>query len=273
VNFWRTGDLNYWDVAQDSALHLADVDIAHYNPSNPKLNGIEHTCPNRGHFRQWWGGEPFGVSGNMDSTKSESLYDLYHMTGDMWFLDCALLVAEYSMNHTGGALRAIANRAKNLIEAYEQTGEKKYLDEATKWLEKTLVPRGPDKAWDQNWMYGMASEVLMDIYRKTGDTKFAQTTVNCCDSLINCYWKNDTEGVMPLVGFTLISFGHAYELTGNELYLKKGLLMLKKTIEEYAGSTKTFAQGFRISPYFLHYLSKEYQPPADPVIKTSNAKK
>lgn len=273
VNFWRTGELRYWDVAQDSALHLADVDIAHYNPSNPKLNGIEHTCPNRGHFRQWWGGEPFGVSGNMDSTKSESLYDLYHMTGDAWFLDCALLVAQYSMNHTGGSLRAIANRAKNLIEAYEQTGEKNYLDEAIKWLEKTLVPRGSDKAWDQNWMYGMASEVLMDIYRKTGNIKFAQSAVNCCDSLINCYWKDDQQGVMPLVGFTLISFGHAYELTGNELYLKKGLLMLKKTIEEYAGSTKTFAQAFRISPYFLHYLSKEYQPPIEPVVKTSNAKK
>jgi hypothetical protein len=272
VNFWRTGDLKYWDVAQDSALHLADIDIAHVNPGNPKLNGIEHVCPNRGHFRQFWGAEPFGVSGNMDSSKSQSLYDLYHMTGDAWFLDCALLVATYNMNHTGGALRAIGNRGLNLLLAYEQTGDKKYLDEAANWMKRTLVPRSPTQSWDQNWMYGLASEPLMTLYRTTGDLTFAQTAVNCTDSLINRYWKNDTDGVRPLTGFTLICFSNAYDLTGNENYLKKGLLMLGTTARDYAGGVKTFAQGFRLSPYFLHCLTKDYQPPK-PVIEKSNATK
>lgn len=272
VNFWRTGNLAFWDVAQDSGLHLADADIAHKHVGNPKLAGMERTCPSRGHFRQWWGSEPFGVSGNMDSSKSQSLYDLYHMTGDAWYLDCALLVASYSMNHSGGALRAISNRSKNLTEAYEQTGDKKYLDENINWMNKTLVPRTPTQGWDQNWMYGMASEALTDLYRETGDVKWAQTAVNCCDSLINKYWKDDQTGVSPLVGFTLVCFGNAYEATGNETYLKKGLLMLKRAGEEYAGGTKTFAQAFRISPYFLDCLTQDYQPPK-PVIEKSNATK
>jgi rhamnogalacturonyl hydrolase YesR len=272
VAFWRSGKTMFWDVAQDSALHLADVDVAHANPGDPKLAGIEHTCPNRGHFRQWWGGEPFGISGNMDSTKCQSLYDIYHMTGDAWFLDVALLVTSYNMNHTGGALRAIGNRGLNLVLAYEQTGEKKYLDEAVSWMNKSVGGRGPTAKWDQDWMYGLPSEALVQIYRHTGDVKMAQTTVNCCDSLINSYWVPERERLQCLFGFTVICFGHAYEMTGNEAYLKKGLSSLKATVEEYAGGTKSFAQGFRISPYFLYYLTKDYQAPK-PVIEKSNANK
>lgn len=265
VHFWRTGDLNAWDIAEAAALHLADVDIAHIYPGNSKLNGIERTCPNRGHFRQWWPGEPFGVSGNMDSTKSQSLYDLYHMTGDAWYLDCGLLVSNYCMNHTGGALRAIGNRAKGLINAYEQTGDKKYLAEASDWLNKQLVPRSPLQAWDQNWMYGLAGEGLFDLFRLTGEDKWAKTAVNCCDSLVNKFWKPG-KATAPLAGFTLNCFGYAYELTGNEDYLKRGLETLAVANGEYAGSTKTFAQQFRIAPYFFVYLTKDYKLP-QPVVK------
>lgn len=272
VNFWRTGNMMYLDVAQDSALHLADVDVAHVHPKDPKLSGIEHTCPNRGHFRQWWGGEPFGISGNMDSTKCQSLYDVYHMTGDAWFLDVAMLVTQYNMNHTGGALRAIGNRGLNLVLAYEQTGEEKYLNEAKAWLTKTLGGRSPTANWDQYWMYGLPSEPLMQLYRLTGDVKFAQTTMNCCDSLINTCWVPEKGAVRDLNGFTLICYGHAYELNGGENYLKKGLSVLAVTSKEYAGATKSVAQSFRISPYFLYYLTKDYQPPK-PVIEKSNANK
>lgn len=267
VHFWRTGSMGSWDIASSAALHLADVDIAHIHPTNPKLAGIERTCPSRGHFRQWWAntGEAFGISGNMDSTKSQSLFDMYRMTGDGWYLDCGMLISNYCMNQTGGALRAIGNRAKGLISAYEQTGDEKFLNEAKNWLDKQLVPRGPIRSWDQNWMYGLAAEVLYDLYRLTGEAKWAQTAVHCCDSLIKNHWKGD-RGAAPLAGFTVNAFGYAYELTGDEDYLKRGLAMLAITSSEYAGSTKTFAQQFRISPYFLVYLTTDYKLPP-PVVR------
>jgi hypothetical protein len=56
------------------------------------------------------------------------------------------------------------------------------------------------------------------------------------------------------------------------MYLQKGLSVLKVVSKEYAGATKSVAQSYRISPYFLHYLTSGYQPPK-PVIEKSNATK
>jgi hypothetical protein len=111
----------------------------------------------------------------------------------------------------------------------------------------------------------------MDIYRQTGDAKWAQAVVNCCDSLINVYWIPEKQSVRDLNGYVTQCFGNAYEVTGNEMYLKKGLGELKATSQEYAGGTKTFAQQFRISPYFLDCLTKDFKP--KPVVEKSNATK
>ncbi len=269
VNFIRTGNLRCWDVAQQHGLHLADIDVCHWHPKNQKLNGIEHVCYNIGHFRQFWSGYKFGVSGNADSTKNQSLYHLYYMTGDRWYLDVALMVSDYNAIHGGGALRAVGNRMTGLFGAYETTHDPAHFERWKDFVLKRGVGRALSRGlgkWDQGWMYGLAAEGLMTYYRTTGDLEAAQAVVTCCDSLIKNFWQGPAEGTSSGTrGFTVICFGYAYELTGDESYLIKGLQQLKLTAEAGAGSTKTFAQQFRLSPQFLYYLTGAYQPPK-PVI-------
>ncbi len=93
---------HFLDAAQEAGMHLADIDIAHWNPQNPKLSGIEHVCPNMGHFRTFWSGKAFRPSGNVHSCKSQSLYELYNMTGDAWYRDAGILSGENILSYKQG---------------------------------------------------------------------------------------------------------------------------------------------------------------------------
>ena len=262
INFVRTGNPVNWDIAQAHALHIADVDVCHWHPRNQRLNGIEHVCYSIGHFRQFWGSEPFGVSGNADSTKNQSLYHCYYMTGDRWYLDVARLVSDYNAVHGGGALRARGNRMTGLYGSYEQTHDPAHLERWKDFVYKQgigLAKSRGTKSWDQEWMYGMVAEGLMTYFRTTGDLMGAEAVRTCCDSLVSVFWDAGRKSTKTLPGFSLVCFGHAYELTGDEEYLKKGLGQLAAV---GGGSrTKSFAQQFRISPQFLTYLAKDYTPP------------
>ena len=262
VNFVRTGNPLYWDIAQAHALHIADVDVCHWHPKNQRLNGIEHVCYSIGHFRQFWRAEPFGVSGNADSTKNQSLYHCYYMTGDRRYLDVARLVSNYNAAHGGGALRARGNRMTGLYGSYEQTHDPAHLKRWKDFVYKQgigLAKSRGTKRWDQEWMYGLVAEGLMTYYRTTGDLMGAEAARTACDSLIATYWDANRSSTKTIQGFTVACFGYAYELTGDEAYLKKGLGQFSAV---GGGSrSKSFAQQFRISPQFLTYLAKDYTPP------------
>ncbi|MCG3178489.1 MAG: hypothetical protein BIFFINMI_00817 [Phycisphaerae bacterium] len=278
IRFVRSGAWEFFDAAEAAAMHLADIDICHWHPTNQALNGIEHTCPDRGHFRQWWGGEPFGVSGNVDSAKSQSLYELYDLTGDGWYRDVGLLAGDYLTAHGGSALRAQGNRITGLFLAWRASRDAKYKAVWEKQAKATTalgVGRGGQKAWDQFWMYGLAAEGLYNCFKTVGDLEAAKATVLAADSLMYCdvnktMGKSQRGEYNGLAGFTLAVPGYAYELTGEGKYLKYGLERLAVAATHKVNRSKTFAQQFRISPQFLYYISGDYQPPK-PVIGDKQA--
>jgi exo-rhamnogalacturonan lyase-like protein len=264
VNFVRTGNPVNWDIAQAHALHIADVDVCQWHPTNQKLNGIEHVCYSIGHFRQFWRAEPFGVSGNADSTKNQSLYHCYYMTGDRRYLDVARLVSDYNAAHGGGALRARGNRMTGLYGSYEQTHDPEHFKRWKAFVYKQgigLAKSRGTKRWDQEWMYGMAAEGLMTYYRTTGDLMGAEAARTACDSLVSNYWDARRKATRTIQGFTVACFGYAYELTGDEEYLTKGVGQLAAAASRGGSRSKAFAQQFRISPQFLTYLAKDYKLP------------
>ncbi len=269
IRFLRTGMWQYLDAAEAAGLHLADVDITHWHPGDQKLNGIERMCPNTGHFRTWSGGQVFRPSGNVDSAKSQSLFELYCLTGDAWYREAGLLSGDYLVVHGGSALRAQGNRMTGLYAAWKSAREQKYRDAWEKQVKATAamgIARGGDKGWDQFWMYGLAAEGLYKYARLTGDADAAKAAVLAADSLTHCDVSKAMGGSKRseydnLAGFTVPCWGYAYELTGDAKYLAFGLKRLEITARSGPGRSKTFAQHSRISPQFLYYLAADYQPP------------
>lgn len=267
VRFARTGMWQYFDAAVQAGMHLADVDICHWHPTDQKLNGIEHTCPNRGHFRQWWPGEPFGVSGNVDSAKSQSLFNLYNLTGEAWYREAGLLSGDYLSVHGGSALRAQGNRMTGLVMSYRASRDEKYKkawEGQAKGTAAGGIATGGTKGWDQFWMYGLACEGLYNYHRITGDVEAAKGIRFGCDSLMflePSMGKSKRGEYDNLAGFSLPGFGYAYELTGEAAYLKHGIYRLSVTANSCPGRSKSFAQHSRISPQFLFYLASDYKAP------------
>lgn len=269
IRFLRTGQFAYFEAALQAAAHLADLDMAHWHPGDPKLNGIERTCPSVGHVRQWWSGRPFGVSGNVDSAKSQSLFELYGLTGDAWYRQAGLLSADYLAVHGGSALRAQGNRMTGLWMAYRQTRDGKYRQAWEAQSASTVAGANATQGkrlWDQAWMYGLACEALYNRLADAGDLDAGKAIPVAVDSLIYGD-KNKTLGGSKrseyngLAGFTLPCPGYAYELTGDAAYLRYGLERLAIAAGNGPGRSKTFAQHARISPQFLRYLALDYVPP------------
>ncbi len=264
INYLRTGDLVDLTTAEESGLHLADLDICHSFPGYPERAGSPRSGPVIGHFRNYASGQDYQGHDSFTFYKNESLYELYYLTGERWYHDVGLMSSNFAMAYWGkGALRNLAHGIWGVLSAYRDTREQKYLDRARFFVDQWGKPwqdanLGSFK--DQQWMYGLVFEAYDKYYRLTGDKETAVYLVRALDALIGEFWKPEG-GTGGLDGINLVGFGLGYEYTGNEEYLRKGLLLLER-VSQPGGEgdrVKTFAQNFRASPYFLKYLTAGYK--------------
>jgi len=161
-----------------------------------------------------------------------------------------------------GALGNLADGIWGVLSAYRDTHDQKYLDRARFFVDQWGKPwqnanQGSFK--DQQWMYGLVFEAYDKYHRLTGDKETAAYLVKALDALISEFWKPEG-GTGGLDGINLIGYGLGYEYTGNEEYLRKGLVLLERLSrpDGEGDRVKTFAQNFRASPYFLKYLTIGY---------------
>lgn len=112
---------------------------------------------------------------------SESLFDRWLLTGDLWSRDVARMSADWAVNFDGLDIdfntRSIGNGLFDLLKAYEVFGDKKYLDRAQwvidcvqTWQDGDLdrlsalhasvrwAPKFKGGYSNQSWMYGIALE-------------------------------------------------------------------------------------------------------------------
>ena len=263
INYLRTGDLINLTTAEEAGLHLADLDICHSFPGYPDRAGSPRSGPVVGHFRNYASGQNYQGHDSFTFYKNESLYELYYLTGERWYHEVGLMSSDFAMAFWGkGALRNLAHGIWGVLSAYRDTHDQKYLDRARFFVDQWGKPwqnanQGSFK--DQQWMYGLVFEAYDKYYRLTGDKETAAYLVKALDALISEFWKPEG-GTGGLDGINLIGYGLGYEYTGNEEYLRKGLVLLERLSrpDGEGDRVKTFAQNFRASPYFLKYLTIGY---------------
>ncbi|NWG14464.1 MAG: hypothetical protein HXY20_13115 [Acidobacteria bacterium] len=264
LNYLRTGDLVNLTTAEEAGLHLADLDICHSFPGRPERAGSPRSGPVVGHFRNYARGQNYEGHDSFTFYKNESLYELYYLTGERWYREVGLMSSDFAMAFWGkGALRNLAHGIWGVLSAYRDTHEPKYLDRARFFVDRWGKPwqdanQGSFK--DQQWMYGLVFEAYDKYYRLTGDKGTAEYLVKALDALIREFWRPEG-GTGGLDGINLIGYGLGYEYTGDEEYLRKGLVLLERLSRPGAEGdrVKTFAQNFRASPYFLKYLTAGYR--------------
>lgn len=264
INFARTGNLINLRTAEEAGLHLADLDICHSYPGQPTWAGSPRSGPVVGHFRNYTRGQTYTGHGSFTFYKNESLYELYYLTGERWYLDIGRMSSEFAMARFGqGALRNLAHGIWGVLSAYRDTHEKKYLDRARFFVDEWGKPwqdKHNGSFDDQHWMYGLLFEAYDRYFRISGDAETAAYMVRALDAKIAEWWEAHAHRD-GLPGISLFGFGLGYEYTQDEDYLEKGLVLLARVAAPEASRdrVKTFAQNFRSSPYFLKYLTKEYQ--------------
>lgn len=151
-----------------------------------------------------------------------------------------------------------------VLSAYQDTHEQRYLERARFFVDEWAKPWQDEHDGsfdDQLWMYGLQFEAYDKYYRITGDTEAARYNVRALDAMVH---EQDSGGkwntASGLTGINMCGFGYAYDYTGDEKYLERGLALLEKTAAAEGARVKTFAQQFRASPYFLGVLVEDYEP-------------
>lgn len=246
----RTGVRRFLDYNIASCSHWMDVDVCHYHPDPLYVGGQwEHTG---GHC----------IDGVMVCSHEwvEGLLDYYHLTGDERGLETALgigenvlrlldtpmyaQVGEANARETGWALRT-------LTALFVETREEK-------WLGKCAGILRDFKVWEEqygNWlapytdntvvrvgfMISIAIGSVMRYYREFPEPWLKDMMLRAVDDLIEncymerygCFYYKELPSLNRIGKNTLLleALAIAYELSGDERYLRPGVLTFQKTVE------------------------------------------
>jgi hypothetical protein len=245
--FARSGARRMLDYAMAAAAHWVDIDVCHYDKDMLKAGAqIEHSKDH--------------VNGNVEISHEwvEGLLACYYQTGDKFMYDTAIGIGQNIMRHldepryqrkgeinareTGWALRALAAlyletndkywlRHADFIVSHFEDWKASYGGWLSPYTDHTVV-RVP-------FMISIACGSLMRYYRINPDEKIKTMIIDAVDDLIDnallengmFYYKElpslRKPGANPII---LEALACAYELTGNEKYLRLGIPTFAKNL-------------------------------------------
>lgn len=239
----RTGDRRYFDYMRTAAEHWYDVDLCHYS-NQPYKQGLLYT-----HSVDHISGQPVP-----SHQWVEGFLDYYHMTGNPNGLETALSIGENLLKlmelpiyHTTATVepREIGWAMRTFMALYRETNDEKWLhacrpivDVYIRWAKElgTWTTPYPDNYMDRvPFMMHVGIVGLYQYYEQCPDDTIKATILCIVDDIIeHCYMKHadmffckqyPAVRFQNLNGMVLESLAIAYELTGNESYIEKGLGM------------------------------------------------
>jgi hypothetical protein len=305
VQYLRTGERRYFLRGEQAARHHIDVDVVHAtnphlkNPwgEPPQVGDIWLHCLN--HTGGYYENAPLGVERTYQMGHSTNFghvwvggdFEYYLLTGDRRAKEVSLEIADAMVRHCATAysdhIRGLGWPIVLVLNAYEATGDKKYLDAATaNWqvLKKNLdwqrgwvvrLAKGhclhPERTCYGNvpFMEGLTLSALARYHRITRDPEVLRAISVGIDQMVRECWLEDEKTfrytACPLtskapIGIFLASEAMAYEakLTGNREHLRVLREGMRETLRKSgSGDGKSFAQLIHFAPYALGVLDKE----------------
>jgi hypothetical protein len=178
-HFIRTLDYRFLDYANAHTSHIQDLHIVHFEPGDTK-DGANRYCPPTNHV-----GADAVTANVQDHTshhKTQSLFEKYYLTGEDRALDVAfkgLKWIKYLGAGMAGAITTYARRPAHVL--FTLTYGYKHTLASSEYTVMLDNYNGIKQALNsvptpgQNWMVGLLTEALVDVYEITGDDDVAQT--------------------------------------------------------------------------------------------------
>jgi len=265
LQYLRTGDRRFYLRAEQAARHHIDVDVVHAtnphlkNPwgSPPRVGDIWLHCLN--HTGGYYEDAPLPVSRTYQMGHSTNFghvwvsgdLDYYYLTGDRRALEVSLEIADAMASHMptsyGTHIRALGWPMILVLAAYEATGDKKYLEAATKNWE--VLKKNID--WERGWVVRLAGDHCL---HPPGSTREERETK---------YRDQRCQGNVPFMeGLTLCGLARYHRVTGDPEVLRAITVGIDQMIREcWQEDVKTFRYTAcplsSKTPYCLFMLSTE----------------
>ena len=260
LQFVRTGIRRFADYCVVAGMHQMNVDVCHYSKDELLLGGQwEHTA-----------GHCFGEMA-CSHEWVEGILDCYHLTGDRRFYDTAIGIGENILRlldtpqyqETGGLnARETGWALRTLTALYRETFDEKWnkksewiVGQFKEWADRYggwLAPYLDNVVIRVPFMISVAVGSLMRYYREFPREDIKEMIINAVDDMLNnCMMENgyfyykelpslSRVGNNPLV---LEALAIAFELTGDETYLKAGRRTFEANVK---GSLNGGGSGKRI---------------------------
>ncbi|MCG3178043.1 MAG: hypothetical protein BIFFINMI_00366 [Phycisphaerae bacterium] len=256
LQFARTGDEAYLDVADPHGLHLADVFMCKWDPQ-PMYRGACRYSPPADEVGNDMGKEkafqPYR-SVEFNHHKAQSIVYRYLLLGDLRAKDDFLLALNNALlnpEESWRQCRGPGAKLATLYEGYKLTHDKACLDVMKRIMTKaealTDNPKGFSKQGKSGYfMMGIAREGMLDWWQLTKDDKAVAVVKSITDFLLTGGGGlQGAQDAYPLA--------YCYRSTGEQAYRDAAVKLLTRTGTEQR--PKGFGMSWRSTPYAWYYLS------------------
>jgi hypothetical protein len=261
LQFARTGDLDYLDMAVEAEQHVGDLDMLCWHPDET-MTGSNRYCDGTMHIR--WSEGGIYASETFNHYKNLCHFERFYLTGERRSLEDGLLSAGFAMKRNGmgwGEPRSLGHGPLGVLSAWDATGEPRYFQRVKQFEKEIIAATAKGARIDKGrwWQGGISLEGIRTYYERTGDEQALEALKTLA---ADCSAKGDFEE----------STLHAFAFLGAQLDKPEYTDVARKHIVKAGKNIPTRSWGFgmdfgnqlRNTGYVFWYLTKDLPKKLEP---------